>query len=107
MPGFTRGLALVGRFAFVGLSQVREGVFAGIPLGQRLKPEERSCGVWVIDTQTGNTVGFIRFEGAVQEIFDIQILPGIRYPDVLEPDSDLIGASFVLSDEAMADVAQA
>jgi hypothetical protein len=42
----------------------------------------------------------------VQEVFDIQLLPGIRYPDILEPDADLIGASFVLSDEALADVAQ-
>ena len=48
----------------------------------------------------------VKFEEAVQEVFDIQLLPGIRYPDILEPDADLIGASFVLSDEALADVAQ-
>ncbi|MFI8619025.1 TIGR03032 family protein [Acidovorax sp. NPDC077693] len=106
MPGFTRGLAMHGSLAFVGLSQVRESVFDGIALSQRLKPEERSCGVWVIDLNTGNTVGFIRFEGIVQEIFDIQILPDLRYPEVLEPDADVIGGSFVLSDEAMKDVAR-
>lgn len=104
MPGFTRGLAMHGSLAFVGLSQVRESVFDGIALSQRLKPEDRSCGVWVIDLNTGNTVGFIRFEGIVQEIFDIQILPDLRYPEVLEPDADIIGGSFVLSDEAMKDV---
>lgn len=104
LPGFTRGLAFCGTLAFVGLSQVRESVFDGIPLGQRLRPEQRCCGVWVIDTTSGATIGFVKFEGAVQEIFDIQLLPGIAYPDILEPDADLIGASFVLSDEARADV---
>lgn len=104
LPGFTRGLAFCGTLAFVGLSQVRESVFDGIPLGQRLRPEQRCCGVWVIDTTSGATIGFVKFEGAVQEIFDIQLLPGIAYPDILEPDADLIGASFVLSDEALADV---
>ncbi len=106
LPGFTRGLAFCGDFAFVGLSQVRESVFDGIPLGKRLRPEERSCGVWVINIRSGETIGFVKFEDAVQEIFDIQLLPGILYPDLLEPDADLIGASFVLSDEALADVAR-
>ena len=41
--------------------------------------------------------GSVKFEEAVQEVLDIQLLPGIRYPDILEPDADLIGASFVLS----------
>lgn len=104
LPGFTRGLAFCGDFAFVGLSQVRESVFDGIPLGKRLRAEERCCGVWVIDIRSGAVVGFVKFEDAVQEIFDIQALPGILYPDLLEPDSDLIGASFVLSEEALAEV---
>lgn len=106
LPGFTRGLAFCGHLALVGLSQVRESVFDGIPLGRRLQPEQRCCGVWVIDTRSGATLGFVKFEGAVQEIFDVQVLPGLAYPDILESDADLIGASFVLSDEALADVAR-
>lgn len=104
LPGFTRGLAFAGPFAFIGLSQVRESVFDNIPLGQRLQPGERSCGVWVVDLRTGGIAGFVKFEAAVQEIFDVQILPGILYPDLLEPNSDLGNASFILPDEALADV---
>src|SRR5205807_1649865 len=49
LPGFTRGLDFHGRFAFVGLSQVRErAVFSGLPITER--PTERNCGVWVVDT---------------------------------------------------------
>jgi uncharacterized protein (TIGR03032 family) len=106
LPGFTRGLAFAGPFAFIGLSQVRESVFDGIPLGQRLRAEERSCGVWVVDTRDGRVAGFVRFEGEVQEIFDVQLLPGIVFPELLEIGDDIVGASFVLSDEALADVAE-
>src|ERR1019366_3813107 len=35
LPGFTRGLAFAGPFAFVGLSQVRDTVFEGIPIVER------------------------------------------------------------------------
>lgn len=100
LPGFTRGLAFAGPFAFVGLSQVRESnIFGGIPLTERV--QERLCGVWVLDVRTGRTVGFLRFEGAVQEIFDVQVLPGIRYPELAEPDSDLVAGAFVLPEEAL------
>jgi len=93
VPGFARGLAFAGPFAFIGLSQVRESVFDGIPIARR---PERHCGVWAVDTRDGRIAGFLRFEGSVQEIFDVQLLPGLRCPDVLEPGDDQVGAAFVL-----------
>ena len=104
LPGFTRGLAFAGPFAFVGLSQVRESnIFGGIPLSERVK--EKQCGVWVVDLRNGRTVGFLRFEEAVQEIFDVQVLSGIRFPELAEPGSDLLAGAFVLPDEALREVA--
>jgi uncharacterized protein (TIGR03032 family) len=100
MPGFTRGLDFRGRFAFVGLSQVREtAVFSGIPLTERLT--ERTCGVWVIDIVTGRTAAFLRFEEAVQEIFAVQVVAGRRYPDLINDDEALLADSFVLPDDAL------
>ena len=96
VPGFARGLAFAGPLAFIGLSQVRESVFHGIPLTERLDESQRRCGVWVVDTGTGATVAFLRFEGAVQEIFDVQLLRGVRWPELVEPDDDLTGSTFVL-----------
>jgi uncharacterized protein (TIGR03032 family) len=102
LPGFTRGLAFAGPYAFVGLSQVRESnIFGGIPLTERV--QERLCGVWVVDLRTGKIAGFLRFEGLVQEIFDVQILRA-RWPEIAEPDSDLIAGSFALPDEARTDI---
>src|SRR5215813_8327682 len=61
LPGFTRGIDFVGPLAFIGLSQVRESaVFSGIPLVRRLR--DRTCGVWVVNLETGKTLGFLRFE---------------------------------------------
>jgi uncharacterized protein (TIGR03032 family) len=102
MPGFTRGLDFHGRFAFIGLSQVRESaVFSGIAIAER---PQRSCGVWVVDIVTGRTVAFVQFEGAVQEIFAVQALPGRRFPDIVNDNPALIADSFLLPDEALADV---
>src|SRR5262249_13434463 len=103
LPGFTRGLDFCGRFAFVGLSQVRESaVFSGIPITQRLT--ERTCGVWVLDLHTGQTVAFLKFEEAVQEIFAVQVVPGRRFPELINDDAALLADSFVLPDAGLADV---
>ncbi len=103
LPGFTRGLDFWGPLAFIGLSQVREtAVFSGIPLVERL--EERTCGVWVVDLRTGHTVGFLRFEEGVQEIFAVQVLPNIRFPEILEFNDEKLAHAYVLPDAALAEV---
>ena len=93
LPGFTRGLALAGSLAFVGLSQVREATtFGGLPLTGRL--EERSCGVWIVDLDTARIIGFLRFEDVVQEIFDVALLPGLRFPEIAEHGSDAVNLTY-------------
>jgi len=103
LPGFTRGLSFLGPLAFIGLSQVRESaVFSGIPLVERL--EERTCGVWVLNLETGETVAFCKFEEGVQEIFAIELLLGTQFPDLVNHDAELIGNSYVLGDDALEQV---
>ena len=105
LPGFTRGIDFAGQLAFIGLSQVRESaVFSGIPLVERL--EKRTCGLWVVNIETGQTVAFLRFEEGVQEIFAVQILPA-RFPEMLEWGDERLMRSYVLPDEALQDVARA
>jgi len=94
LPGFTRGLTFAGRYAFVGLSQVREATtFGGLPLTARL--EDRRSGVWIVDIETGQTMGFVQFEGRVEEIFDLELLPR-RFPDLLEPGTAGLESTFVM-----------
>lgn len=103
LPGYPRGLTFCGPLAFVGLSQVRESAtFSGIPLVERL--QERNCGVWVVNIHTAEIVAFVKFEDALQEIFAVEVLPGIRYPDVVTDNTEVLSNSFVLPDEALTDV---
>jgi uncharacterized protein (TIGR03032 family) len=103
LPGFTRGFDVFGPYAFIGLSQVRESaVFSGIPLVERI--EKRSCGVWVLDLRSGQTLAWVEFEDALQEIFAVQVLPGQRFPDVINGDRQRIATSYLLPDEALDDV---
>lgn len=107
LPGFTRGLAFIGRYAIVGLSQVRESVFAGIPLTQTNEP--RHSGVWIVDLDAAEIVGFVRFDGLVQEVFDLQVVSaaaapgesGARHVHLLELDSELHDKSFVVPTDAL------
>ncbi|MEM6717122.1 MAG: TIGR03032 family protein, partial [Cyanobacteria bacterium P01_C01_bin.147] len=104
LPGFTRGIDFWGDLAFVGLSQIREtAVFSGIPLTQTLT--ERTCGVWVVNIASGEIVGFLKFEDAVQEIFAVSVLPGLHFPELVEHDNDvLLSSSYVLPNAALAEV---
>jgi uncharacterized protein (TIGR03032 family) len=104
VDGFTRGLDFLGPYALVGISQVRESaIFSGIPITERLDLENRICGVALVDTRSGQEVGFVRFQDAVQEIFAVQLLPH-SYPEMVEMNSNLLGTTYALPDEALADV---
>jgi uncharacterized protein (TIGR03032 family) len=95
LPGFTRGLAFAGEIAFVGLSQIRESsTFGELPLTRRLK--ERQCGVWMVNTRSGSVVGFLRFEDLVQEIFDVAVLAGTRFPEIAEASDSTTARSYAL-----------
>src|SRR5712692_7226342 len=52
MPGFTRGLALCGPYAFIGLSKIRKtSAMDGVPLAERR--EQLKCGLAVVDLRSG------------------------------------------------------
>jgi len=95
LPGFTRGLALAGPYAFVGLSKIRKtSAMSGVPIAE--KRDELKCGVAVLDLQSGKTIAFLEFQTAVEEIFDVQILPDIRFPEVIGFQNDSINNTFVV-----------
>jgi hypothetical protein len=80
---------------------VRESaVFSGIAIAER-PLAERCCGVWVVNIYTGQTIAFVKFEDAVQEIFAVQVLPGVQHPDVINDQPRLIADAFVVPDEAL------
>ncbi|HMF13738.1 MAG TPA: TIGR03032 family protein [Gemmataceae bacterium] len=92
LPGYTRGLALHDRFAFVGLSKIREtSTFGGMPIAER-RPELK-CGVGVVDLGTGRLMAHLEFVTGVEEIFDVQVVPGVRCLALSGPYASLDGAA--------------
>jgi protein O-GlcNAc transferase len=78
-PGYTRGLALCGQFAFVGLSKIREtSMFGGIPIAEQR--DGLRCGVAAVDLVSGQTVAWLQFDSGVTEVFAVSTLPGCRNP---------------------------
>jgi uncharacterized protein (TIGR03032 family) len=95
LPGFARGLALAGPYAFVGLSKIREtSAMDGVPLAGRRN--ELKCGVAVVDLCTGRVTALLEFQTAVEEIFDVQLLAGLRFPEVVGFQKDAVHHTFIV-----------
>ena len=95
LPGFARGLGLHGGYAFVGLSKIRPtSAMDGVPLAARRDTLE--CGVAVVDVRTGAVVANVEFQSAVEEVFDVQVLAGPRFPEVIGFQKDAVQHTFVV-----------
>lgn len=84
-PGFVRGLAFHGKYAFIGLSKPRYERFEGLELDQKLKDADSEpwCGLQIVDLDTGTCVQWFRIDGAVAEMYDVAALPGVVCPMAL------------------------
>ena len=95
LAGFSRGLGISGPYAFVGLSKIRPtSAMAGVPLAERR--EGLTCGVAVVDLRSGRIVAELHFATAVEEVFDVQVLAGQRFPEVLGFQKDTVQNTFII-----------
>lgn len=84
VPGFTRGMDFYGPLLFVGLSKVRQSdVSSPAPLAQ--KHPETFSGIWVFNLDNLQTVATLKFTGNVDQIYDVAVLPGCHFPELIEP----------------------
>ncbi len=101
-PGLLRQLGaslLVTTYQAGKLVIVREEAIT-----ERLAPEERTCGVCVVDLRRGQTIALLKFESGVQEIFAVALLLR-RFPDLINDDEKLLESSFVVPTESLGEVA--
>ncbi len=102
VPGFARGLDFLGPLAFIGLSQLRESnAFTDIEITDDNR--DRQSGVWVVHLDTGKTIALLKFTGAVQEIFAVQAVPGVLFPEIIS-EGEYLTNSYALPDEALREV---
>ena len=88
-PGFLRGLAFHGNFAFVALSKPRYKRFEGLALDRKLAEadSEAWCGLQIIDLTTGACVDWFRIDGRIGELYDLEVIPGHACPLAVPPNS--------------------
>jgi uncharacterized protein (TIGR03032 family) len=85
-PGYARGLAFIGDHAVIGLSRPRHNqTFEGLALQETLAAKDTAprCGLVVIDTRSGQTLHWLRFEHTIEELYDVVALPGIRQAEAV------------------------
>jgi uncharacterized protein (TIGR03032 family) len=84
LPGYVRGLHFVGPYALIGLSKVRtKHIFDGLPVQKRY--DKLLCGVAIVDTRDGRTLGTFEFTEAAEELYDVAFLPGVQRPTIFNP----------------------
>lgn len=79
--GFVRGLAIYQDYAFIGYSKLRKNssTFAKLDIAEKAT----WAGISVIYLPTGAYVGQIKYLNSVDEIYDVQIIPGFLRPGIL------------------------
>jgi uncharacterized protein (TIGR03032 family) len=90
-PGYLRGLSFIDEnTAVVGLSLPRDNkTFSGLALEGALEDKGISpkCGLYFIDLKSGSIIHSMSFNGVVTELYDVVVLPGIKKPALLGPES--------------------
>ena len=91
LPGYTRGLAMIGSLAFVGMSKLRKTNrdTAGVPIAGRSEPLK--SGVAVVELASGRLVALLEFQSGIEEVFDVQVLTGVRCPLISGPNPEIDG----------------
>ncbi|WP_220458603.1 TIGR03032 family protein [Vibrio diabolicus] len=93
LQGFTRGLAFYGPLMFVGTSRTRKSErVSELPLNQEC--DETIAGVWVINLDDESIVGQLVFDGDIEQIYDIAILQGSAFPELLLWDDERVNNTF-------------
>jgi hypothetical protein len=60
-----------------------------------------------VDLRSGRVAGLLEFQTAVEEIFDVQLLPGLRCPEVIGFQKDEVHNTFVVPPAAHSSTAGA
>lgn len=95
LPGYLRGLSFAGRYALVGLSKIREKyLFGGVPVESAYP--NLMCGVAVVEIATGRWVGTFEFTSGCTELYDVQFLPGMRRPMIVNLEKTAAREAFTL-----------
>lgn len=78
---FIRGLDFIGKYAFIGMSQIRQSSksFSGLEVADHSK----NAGVILFDMEEKVVVGKVLYHSTVEEIYDVKVIPGYQKPAII------------------------
>lgn len=86
IKGFVRGMARYGDYLFIGLSRLRKNSSTFAQL--KIADDASMAGIAIIHLPTGAYVGGLRYHSSVDEIYDVQVLPNMRRPGILNTEKE-------------------
>ncbi len=86
IKAFTRGIAIYNDYLFVGKSKIRKtsSIFRNLAMAN----ENITPSISIIHLPSKSIVGEINYLNSVEEIYDVQILPNRKRPNILSPKDD-------------------
>ena len=96
ISGFVRGMSRCGDYLFIGQSKIRKNssFFKDLDIADKAL----YSGFTVIYLPTGSVVAELRYHASVDEIFDIEVLPGLKRPGILNTEKDTHNMALSLPD---------
>lgn len=81
IDGFTRGMAKIGDYLFIGISKLRPNSsnFRDLEIARKAM----HAGVKILHLPTCSLVAELNYQTSVDEIYDVQVLPDILRPGIL------------------------
>jgi len=80
VDGFIRGLSFKDEYAFIGVSKLRKShTFSDLDIVDK----EIKAGVVIVNIDTGEIVGEIKYETSVDELYDVHIVDGFKRVNLL------------------------
>ena len=81
LNGFVRGMAHYNGYLFIGKSKLRKNssAFKDLPISSK----SNEAAIVILHVETNAFVGKIKYEASVDEIYDVQVLPGLLRPGIL------------------------
>ena len=87
IPGFVRGMAKYDDFLFIGTSKLRKNssTFKHLEIAEKAD----KAGVTIVHLPTGTITAQLTYNASVDEIYDIQVLPNIIRPNIMNTYGEL------------------
>ena len=89
-PGFLRGLALINGFALVTVSKPRYGKFESMPIADEMVARQPRSNLRCAGHRpgAGRDRRMVEARRRIQELFTVELMPGIRCPMVVGPSTE-------------------